>query len=484
MSDHKSRLLRLLVVAAVVTAAAVTALVGGRAQSHAVAVARPLLPQPPTAHAATQPRPTSQCLTVYGIHCYSPAQFEQAYDLASLHSAGVTGAGQTIAIVDSFGSPTIAQDLHQFDQTFGVSNPWGVPIDPAIAQDPNLTVIHPAGAPPPFDPTDDDMVGWAEETTLDVEWAHVFAPRANILLVETPVSETEGVQGFPEMMAAENYVINHHLAGVISQSFGATENTFPSVQSLLQLRYAFQNAARKGVTVLGASGDTGSTDYELNLEDLYPFQVNSWPSSDPLVTSVGGTQLTLDDAGNRLAPDVVWNDGYGAGGGGPSHVFPRPGFQRQVGSVVRGVRGTPDISMNAAVDGGVWVYYTFVNPSSPYHVFGGTSAATPEFSGIVAMADQLAGRPLGWINNALYSMSIPSWRGSHNGVVDVTQGDNDIGPFTNSDGNTYHVPGYSAGRGYDLASGLGTVDAARFVPALVGSVCAQAIWPGSFACHR
>jgi subtilase family serine protease len=485
MSHHKTRLLRLLAVVAVVAAAAVTALVGGRAaaQSHTRAVARPLLPQLRSAHTATQPRPTSSCLVVYGIHCYSPAQLAKAYDLGPLQSGGVDGAGQTIAIVDSFGSPTIANDLHQFDQTFGVSNPWGVPVDPAIAQDPNLTIIQPAGAVPPFDPTNDDMVGWAQETTLDVEWAHVFAPKANILLVETPVSETEGVQGFPEMMMAENYVINHHLADVISQSFGATENTFPSVQSLLQLRYAFQNAALKGVTVLGASGDSGSTDAELNGEDLYPFRVNSWPSSDPLVTSVGGTQMDLDDAGNRLAPDVVWNDGFGAPGGGPSHVFARPNFQTNVQPVVGGARGTPDISMNAAVDGGVWVYYTFINPTSPYHIFGGTSAATPEFSGIVAMADQLAGRPLGLINRPLYSLASTSWQGSKNGIVDVTQGNNGIGPFENSDGNTYNVPGFNAGTGYDMASGLGTVDAARFVPALVARAC-QSFGRGTFACHH
>src|SRR5262249_33761484 len=181
---------------------------------------------------------------------------------------------QTIAIVDSFGSPTIANDLHQFDQTFGVANPYGIPVDPAIAQDPSLTIIHPAGAPPPFDPNDGDMVGWAQETTLDVEWAHVMAPRANILLVETPTSETEGVQGFPEIVASENYVIDNHLAGVISQSFGATEETFPSNAAIMALRSANLNAAAKGVTMLGSSGDAGPTDYMLNLQDLYPFQVN------------------------------------------------------------------------------------------------------------------------------------------------------------------------------------------------------------------
>jgi subtilase family serine protease len=420
---------------------------------------------------ATQPTPTSTCRTTRGIRCYSPAQFETAYDLAVLHAAGIDGSGQTIAIVDSFGSPTIVNDLHHFDQTFGVANPYGIPVDPAIATDPNLTIITPAGTPPPFDATNSDMVGWAQETTLDVEWAHVIAPKANILLVETPTSETEGTAGFPEIVTAENYVVNHHLAGVISQSFGATEETFPNNQAIFNLRSAFQNAANHNVTVLGASGDEGSTDFELNLNDLYPMQVNSWPSSDPLVTSVGGTQMNLDDAGNHITPDVVWNDSaigiQAAGGGGVSAVFGRPGFQDGVRSVVHGARGTPDISMNAAVDGGVWVYYTFVGASSPWHIFGGTSAATPEFSGIVAMADQAAGHNLGDINPALYTMRYGQ------GLVDVTSGNNDIGPFINSDNVTYHVPGFNAGPGYDLASGLGTIDGGLFVPALVRAVAAQ-----------
>jgi subtilase family serine protease len=423
--------------------------------------------QPLHGKAFNAPAPTSQCVAnpSIGIRCYSPAQFEKAYGLAGLHAAGIDGSGETIAIIDSFGSPTIASDLHHFDQVFGVSNPYGVPIDPAIAQDPVLTIRTDAGTPPPFDPTNSDMVGWAQETTLDVEWAHVIAPKANILLEETPTSETEGVQGFPEIVTAENYVIDHHLANVITQSFGATEETFPNAQALLDLRSAFLNAARNGVTILGSSGDEGSTDFELNLEDLYPMQVNSWPSSDPLVTSIGGTQMNLDDSGNRLSPDVVWNDSpigiQAAGGGGVSAIFNRPDFQNGVKSVVGNSRGTPDISMNAAVDGGVWVYYTFAG--TPFHIFGGTSASSPEFSGIVAMADQVAGRSLGNINETLYSTPYGG------GIVDVTSGNNDIGPFENSDMQTYHVPGFDAGPGYDLASGLGTVYAARLVPALAAA---------------
>jgi subtilase family serine protease len=112
------------------------------------------------------------CLQNFGIHCYGPAQYANAYRLAKLFGSGATGKGHTIAIVDSFGSPTIVNDLHVFDQTFGLS-------------DPHVQIIQPAGPVPAFDNTDPDMLGWATETTLDVEYAHVFAPDAKILLVET-----------------------------------------------------------------------------------------------------------------------------------------------------------------------------------------------------------------------------------------------------------------------------------------------------------
>ncbi|HEX4225450.1 MAG TPA: S53 family peptidase [Pseudonocardiaceae bacterium] len=415
----------------------------------------PYINDPINGKTLSTPPTTAFCLANLGIHCYQPAQLEQAYNLTALHKAGITGRGRTIVIVDAFGSPTIANDLHVFDQTFGLPDP------------PALTIRQDAGAVPPFDPTNSDMSGWADETTLDVEWAHVFAPGAKILLEETPVSETEGVQGFPEIVQAENYVINHHLGDVISQSFGATEETFPSKQSILNLRSALQNADAHNVTVLASSGDDGATDAQPNGTDLYPMPVNSWPSADPLVTSVGGTMLDLDANGNRLAPDVVWNDfvsvGGGAGGGGVSSVFPRPGFQNNDRSVVGNHRGTPDISLSAAVDGAVVLYYSFNPAAVGYHLVGGTSEASPEFSGIVAMADQVANHSLGNINSRLYFLSR---FGSSVGVVDVTSGNNTFGPFTNSDGTTHTVTGYTAGRGYDLASGNGTVNALRFVPAL------------------
>ena len=308
----------------------------------------PAIGHPVFTKALTAPISTTQCQAQLGIACYSPLQYRVAYNLNPLYKGGITGAGRTIVIVDSFGSPTIANDLHVFDQQ------WGFP-------DPDLQVMK-FGNVPPFDPTDSTMVGWAEETTLDVEYAHSIAPGAKIVLAETPVAEVEGTSGLPEMMNAEKSLIDRGIGDVITQSFGATENTFPgfdsgNFSSLLNLRYAFKDALAHGVTVLASSGDDGATDAESDASTLYPFRVNSWPSSDPLVTSVGGTMLNLDNSGNRLSPDVVWNDGFGAGGGGVSGVFPRPGYQSLVTKEVGKKRGTPDISMSAAVNGAAWVYY-------------------------------------------------------------------------------------------------------------------------------
>jgi len=425
------------------------------AARQAGAVARPLLSRPIlVGKQLPAPLSTSDCQAEIGINCYTPVQYRVHYDLNPLYRRGVDGRGETIVIVDSYGSPTIRNDLNVFDQQFGFPHP-------------DLRIVK-FGNIPAFDPTNSTMVGWAEETTLDVEYAHSIAPGAKIVLAETPVAETEGVTGLPEMMNAEQSLINAGVGDVISQSFGATENTFPgfsqgNFSSLLNLRYAYKDALAHHVTVLAASGDAGATDYEADGSTLYPYRVNSWPSSDPLVTSVGGSQLYLDDAGNQVQPDSVWNDGYGAGGGGVSAVFSRPLYQAAVGNVVGRHRGTPDISMSAAVNGGCWVYMSFAGIESPgvsnpgWYIFGGTSEATPIFSGIVALADQVAGHRLGLINPALYALGLASEHGASNtGLVDITAGDNSFAGVT----------GFNAGPGYDLASGWGTIDAAKFVPAL------------------
>jgi subtilase family serine protease len=217
------------------------------------------------------------------------------------------------------------------------------------------------------------------------------------------------------------------------------------------------------VTVLAGSGDEGVTNFESDGETLYPMRVNSWPASDPLVTAVGGTQLNLDQAGNKLTPDVVWNDGHGASGGGTSAIFPRPLYQIGVSKVVGKNRGTPDISMSAAVNGGAWVYMSFAGIESPgvsdpgWYIIGGTSEATPIMSGIVALADQQARHRLGQINPALYLLgALQQARVPGTGIVSVTSGNNSFAGVT----------GFNATAGYNLATGWGTIDAAKFVPVL------------------
>lgn len=424
---------------------------------------------PSVAHAGRvitgRPPTTSLCERHFNIACYQPAQLQRAYGLPALLRAGITGKGQTIVIVDSFGSPTIRHDLAVFDRAFNLPAP------------PALTVIQPAGKVPPYRPTA-NREGWAGETTLDVEWAHVMAPGASILLVETPTSENEGTTGFPQIVKAEEYVISHHLGGVISQSFSATEQTFLTRKSVLALRGAYVAAARAGVTVLAASGDSGAADVKFNGSTYYLHPVTSWPDSDPLVTGVGGTQLSLTAAGVRTTPDQVWNDTYDvstnqfiigdsgpnplASGGGLSVFFPRPSYQDGVRAVVGGARGVPDISMSAACNGAVDMYQSFPGQTAGWYPTCGTSEATPLFAGVVALAGQVAGHPLGPVNPRLYAMSA---RGAP-GIVDVTAGNNTVS-FTQ--GGPHTVTGFTAGPGYDLASGAGTVNAPAFVYGLAGA---------------
>jgi len=413
------------------------------------------------------PPTTADCEAAYDVACYQPAQIEQAYNLPTLYAKGITGKGTTIAIVDSFGSPTIQRDLATFDTTFGLPAP------------PSVTIIQPAGAVPRFDPANSQMLDWADETTLDVEYAHAAAPGANILLVETPAAETEGVTGFPQIVQAEEYVLRHYPVDVISQSFSATEPTFPSLASVQALRGAYVEAARQHVTVLAASGDSGATDAERNGQTFFISPVTSWPDSDPLVTGVGGTQLHLDADGSRTSPDTAWNDTYSlatnrfidgdngpnplASGGGKSVLFGRPAYQDLVRNIVGSSRGVPDISMSAACNGSVDVYQSFPGEPAGWYPTCGTSEATPLFAGAVALAAQVARHPLGLINPALYQMAALK----RPGIVSVVSGSNTVS-FTQNSQN-YTVTGYPAQARYSLVTGVGTVNGALFVPELAAA---------------
>jgi subtilase family serine protease len=309
------------------------------------------------------------------------------------------------------------------------------------------------------------------------------------------MTETEGIYGFPQIVAAENYVIDHHLGDVISQSFGANEQTFTNPGQIYSLRSAYVNAARHGVTVLAASGDNGATDdicdpssgcaNPNNAICCSSTRAIDWPSSDPLVTGVGGTKLSLNGEGYRTAPDTVWNDlsstfgtpgpvfTSGSSGGGLSTVFFRPRFQDGVAGIVGDSRGTPDIAMSAAGSGSV-DFYDSTDPSAGgWNIIAGTSEASPLFSGIVALADQVAGHSLGDLNPALYAMA---QSGVPDGIVPVSQGTNSytycVAADVKSNGSCASssdlvaVPGFSANGSYNDATGWGTVNAATFVPAL------------------
>jgi subtilase family serine protease len=409
------------------------------------------------------PSNTAQCQQALHISCYNPAQVQQAYSLPTLYAKGVNGKGVTIVIVDPYGSPTISSDLSTFDS------------DESLPAPPSLRIIKPAGKVPSFNPNNSDMVGWATETTLDVEWAHVIAPGAKILLVETPGAKSNGGVSMAQIVTAEKYVIGHHLGDVISQSFVATEQAVGSA-TIESLRGAYTEAYSDHVTVVTGSGDSGAAGYESNQSTYYTYPVTMWPASDPLVTAVGGTRLSLDGNGNRGSADTVWNDTYNkatnqlvngnagpsplASGGGKSVVFGRPTYQNGVAGIVGNHRGVPDISMSAACSGAVNVYQSFGGQQAGWYALCGTSEAAPLFAGIVALADQMAGHPLGLINPALYKMAAEHLPG----LVRVTSGNNTV-TFRQS-GRSHTVHGYSAEPHYNLATGLGTINAAYFVPEL------------------
>src|SRR5947209_1196720 len=230
-----------------------------------------------------------------------------SYNYASLLAARNQGQGKTIAIIDSFGSSTIRSDLGVFNTAFGLPHLCGEsgPSTPAGNCAPGITprfdILEVQGSPPPNPPPPNQGTGqenhnlWALEVSLDVEWAHATAPEANILLVTTPTAETLGVQGFQQMMDAEQYVVDHHMADVISQSFGAGEGSFHNgLAALDNLRHAFVDAQANNVTVFASSGDGGTTNtYKEPVKNpaVIPYPSVGWPSSDPLVTAVGGTYL-------------------------------------------------------------------------------------------------------------------------------------------------------------------------------------------------
>jgi subtilase family serine protease len=423
------------------------------------------------------PPSQAQCAAV-GRRCFTASAMENSYNLLPLYAAGNEGQGVTIAIIDSLGNPNMASDLANFDTQMGLPHMCGEPGATCGAGVPTFSHVYFNGqtqvkAPPAGSQGTGLQArdAWALETSLDVEWAHAMAPLANIINVTTSPAETQGVQGFPAMMNAEQYVVDHNEATVITQSFGATEEGFGSTQALLNLRHAFISAAASGVTVLASSGDGGSANSKktpVKTPSTVPFPTVNWPASDPLVTSVGGTYLCTDpvtgtgvDSADPPAQcqahpgvrEIGWIDS----GGGFSHVFSKPSYQDTLpsGSTAIGdTRGVPDVAFQASSRTGPLVYDTATG-SGGWFIVGGTSCSAPQWAGLVAIADQIAGHGLGLINPTLYSLADGPNYSTY--FYDVTTGNNQADPS---------IPGYPATTGWDPLTGLGTPDAATLVPAL------------------
>jgi subtilase family serine protease len=411
-------------------------------------------------YACTTPAPSVHYLT---FHCYTPSDILAAYGVDTLHSAGTTGAGQTIVIVDSYGSPTALSDLQTFSTAFGLPQP-------------NLTIVYPTGKPTYNNSVNGSQVGWAFETSLDLQWAHTIAPDAKLVLVAANPAETEGVQGFPSIFIGEQYAIQNYPGSVISQSFAVTEQSFqPAANPVVaQFDKVYQQAVTNHVTVLGSSGDSGTANIDKQGR-VYPYPTVNWPSSDPLVTSAGGTWLMYGWTWNPSSPtdmaytntpgsrtEAVWNEPFieAATGGGRSVLFSAPTFQSSVASVVNGHRGLPDVSWNAAVDGGVLVYTSFPGTRVGWHIVGGTSAASPQLAGLIALTNQLrhasSKQSIGYLNNALYNLPAADF-------VDITT--QTFGSVTLDNNQQYGttIAGMPTLTGYDLTTGRGSPKAASFV---------------------
>ncbi len=324
--------------------------------------------------------------TAASLKIYSPAQIRAAYGFSS---SSLTGAGQTIAIVDAYNDPTIRADLATFDKQFGIAAP------------PNFTIEQELNGTkaPAYN------AGWATEIALDVEWAHAIAPGANIMLVEANTASLS------DLLNAVNFARQQTGVSVVSMSWGASdfsgEGTYDS--------YFTTPAGHTGVTFVASSGDSGAG--------------ASWPAISSNVLAVGGTVLNLN-ANGTYASESAWS----GSGGGYSKYEAEGSFQRSVQTT--GMASDPDVAYDASPNTGFYVYDSSSGRGNWYDV-GGTSAGAPQWSALIALANQgraQAGKAA--LNNALaniYSLSSSDFH-------DVTTGSN----------------GNAAKAGYDLATGRGS----------------------------
>ncbi len=353
---------------------------------------------------------------------YTPFQFAQLYGFAAEWANNVTGAGQTIAVYEL--SAFDPGDLATYVNCYGLS--------------PTITPVQVDGGP---------TGGYDDEPTLDVEEIAAMAPGAHIEIYEAPNNSNGPIDAYQQ-------IADDNTASIVSTSWGTCESDpqgNPAAEQPI-----FEQMAAQGQTVASAAGDAGSSDCNgitnnnLAVDD---------PASQPYVTGVGGLSV------NNIQPldQTVWDNPVssgdpGAGGGGVSVLWSRPAWQVAPGIASSDtMRLVPDLSTDADPQTGFVEYFTGsgqgacqTNCLAGWGSVGGTSIGSPMVSSMVAVGAQAcaAGR-LGLINPSLYAMA-------STGFNDVTSGNNDL----------YNVGGYSAGPGYDEASGLGSPNGAAFFAGL------------------
>lgn len=396
----------------------------------------------PSAVLRPQPMSTTRCRTELKIPCYVPQQIRKAYGVDQLLDNGTTGRDVTVITGAGRASPTLQQDLDAFSDQFGLPRT-------------TLEIAHALNLPA-FDLKADRRS--AEEATLDVSAIHLMAPEAKIIVVEVPSTAKDPVD--PDELLADFVKLTADDRGdVISMSWGGSERSLlsqlekisPEQQAVVKQKLfgTLREVHGRGVTLVAASGDNGGQPPSAGVQ---------WPSSEPWVTAVGGTDLDLDDAGNRRGPDVAWS----GSGGGTSLIFTRPDYQRSVDSVVDERRGTPDISVLGGP--GLWTHLSFDPGNTGWALLYGTSLAAPLFAGVIALANQEAGQRLGNVNHVLYRLAGMS----DTGFRDVIGGQTTNGA-TRQPGAPAPPPGwqgYQAVAGYNLATGLGTINAPQLVASL------------------
>lgn len=351
---------------------------------------------------------------------YNPTQIRHAYGFDQLLATGINGTGQVIGIVDAYGNPDIQTDLNTFCNQFGLTS----------------TTVKILG-------TTGRNTGWGLETALDVEWAHVVAPNATIILSVAKSSS------YLDLLAAIDAAVKAG-ATVVSMSWGGSESS-------AETTYDSHFSSPSGVTFVASSGDSAEgTGVE-------------WPASSPYVVGVGGTSVYLDANGNKTAPEVAWADS----GGGLSTVELMPAYQTgwfQTGWPTT-YRGVPDVSYLADPNTGVEVYDA---QYGGWYVVGGTSVGAPQWAALIALANQARGSAgtLTSPNANIYSLANTTPATTPYTINPV----NFFDVTTGSDGSDQDD---LAGMGYDLVTGVGTPMANNLVPAMAPPDFSVSVTPGS-----